>query len=187
MISVVLPIYNEEGNIVKLLQRIERTLSLLGEYEVVCVDDGSTDNSSSLLFETAQKSPHVKVITFSRNFGHQIAITAGLDYAEGDAVIIMDSDLQDPPEIIPKMIQKWQEGFEVIYGKRLSRSDSAVKRWTAFAFYRLLNRLANISIPEDTGDFRLLDRRIVLEMRRLREHSRFMRGSPLGSGTDKRR
>lgn len=175
-VSVVLPIYNEEGNIAELLTRVEQAISGFGEYEIICIDDGSRDASPNILSEQAAKNPHVKVLTFSRNFGHQIAITAGLDYAEGNAVIIMDSDLQDPPEVIPDMIRKWQEGFEVVYGKRRTRDDASVKRWTAFLFYRLLHRLANISIPEDTGDFRLLDRRVVLEMRKLREHSRFMRG-----------
>jgi dolichol-phosphate mannosyltransferase len=116
------------------------------------------------------------LIDFSRNFGHQIAITAGLDHAQGDAVIIMDSDLQDTPETIEEMVKKWKEGYEVVYGKRRTRRDGIFKRSTAFIFYRLLKRFTNIEIPEDTGDFRLMDKKVVVEMKRLREHSRFMRG-----------
>lgn len=175
-LSVILPIYNEEESIAELYRRLKAVLKVYGDHEIIFIDDGSTDRTPERVDELAENDSAVRVLHFSRNFGHQIAITAGLDYAEGDAVIIMDSDLQDPPEVISSMVQKWQEGFEVVYGKRLSRNDAPLKRWTAFVFYRLLHRLSNISIPEDTGDFRLLDRRVVVEMRKLREHSRFMRG-----------
>lgn len=175
-LSIILPVYNEEGNLPELHERVSSALSSIGSYEIVYVDDGSRDNSPAILADLAKRDAHVKVLSFSRNFGHQIAITAGLDYAEGQAVVIMDSDLQDPPEVIPNMVRQWRKGFEVVYGKRRTRDDTRMKRWTAFVFYRFLHRLANISIPEDTGDFRLLDRSVVLEMRQLREHSRFMRG-----------
>jgi len=176
MISLILPIYNEEENIAELYSRCKKVLSALGKYEIVFVNDASKDKSLEKISALAQKDKHVRILDFSRNFGHQIAITAGLDYAEGDAVIIMDSDLQDPPEILPEMVKKWREGYEIVYAKRRTRKDTFFKKATASIFYRILKNLANINIPENTGDFRLMDRKVVIEMRRLREHSRFMRG-----------
>jgi dolichol-phosphate mannosyltransferase len=144
---------------------------------MVCVNDGSSDRSLDLLLELRTKDPRVKILDFSRNFGHQIAITAGTDFAEGDAVIVMDADLQDPPEVVLQMIQKWREGYEVVYAVRASRAgETRFKLWTATLFYRLLRQITDVQIPLDAGDFRLMDRRVVLTMRRLREQHRFMRG-----------
>jgi dolichol-phosphate mannosyltransferase len=176
MISLVLPIYNEEGNIQELYKRSKKVLKSIGEYEIIFVNDASKDNSLIILKELAKKDKNIKIIDFSRNFGHQIAITAGIDYAMGDAVVVMDSDLQDTPETILKMVKKWKEGYDVVYGKRRTRKDGLFKKVTAFGFYRVLKKFANIDIPEDTGDFRLMDKKVVKEMRKLREHSRFMRG-----------
>lgn len=175
-ISLVLPIYNEQGNINELYDRSQKVLQQLGRYEIIFVNDGSKDESFPKLQKIALQDHHVRVINFSRNFGHQIAITAGIDYASGDAVVIMDSDLQDTPEIIPAMLSKWKDGYDVVYAKRRKRKDSLFKKFTAFLFYRLLKKLASIDIPEDTGDFRLMDRKVIDEMKRLKEHSRFMRG-----------
>jgi glycosyltransferase involved in cell wall biosynthesis len=176
--SIVVPIWNEELVIPELYRRVVETMEKLGEsWELICVNDGSQDRSLELLIDLHQKDPRVKVIDFSRNFGHQIAITAGADFAEGDAVIIMDADLQDPPEVVLRMIDKWREGYEVVYAVRTERpGESWFKLWTASLFYRLLRRVADIQIPLDAGDFRLMDRRVVLAMRRLREKHRFMRG-----------
>jgi dolichol-phosphate mannosyltransferase len=176
LLSLILPIYNEEKNIDELYQRSQKVLASMGEYEIIFINDGSKDGSLQKIIDLSQRDKNVKVIDFSRNFGHQIAITAGLDYAQGDVVIIMDSDLQDTPETIEEMVKKWKEGYEVVYGKRRTRRDGIFKRSTAFIFYRLLKRFTNIEIPEDTGDFRLMDKKVVREMKGLREHSRFMRG-----------
>lgn len=176
-ISLILPIYNEEGNIEEVYKRSTNVLkSLRKPYEIIFINDGSKDKSILMLKELAKKDNSVRIIDFSRNFGHQIAITAGLDYATGDAVVIMDADLQDKPEVIPEMVEEWKKGFEVVYGRRKTRKDTIFKKYTAWAFYRAINKLANIDIPLDTGDFRLMDRKVVNEMIRLREHSRFMRG-----------
>lgn len=176
MISLVLPIYNEEGNIDELYNRSVSVLKKMGQYEIIFVNDCSKDESLLKLKEISKKDNKVKIIDFSRNFGHQIAITAGIDYADGDAVVVMDSDLQDTPETIEKMVKKWKNGYDVVYGKRRTRKDTIFKKFTAFAFYRILKKFANIDIPEDTGDFRLMDKKVIKEMRKLREHSRFMRG-----------
>ena len=176
LISLILPIYNEEKNIDELYQRSQKVLASLGEYEIIFINDGSKDSSLQKIISLSQKDNNVKLIDLSRNFGHQIAITAGLDYTRGDAVIIMDSDLQDTPETIEEMVTKWKEGYEIVYGKRRTRRDGVFKRSTAYLFYRLMKKFASIDIPEDTGDFRLMDKKVVVEMKRLREHSRFMRG-----------
>ncbi|MBI2410420.1 MAG: glycosyltransferase family 2 protein [Candidatus Kerfeldbacteria bacterium] len=176
-LSVILPIFNEAGSIPELVKRCRAALSVYEQYELIFVDDRSSDDSFQLLSQLAKEDPtHIKVIRFSRNFGHQIAITAGLDIASGDAVVIMDSDLQDPPELIPEMLVKWQEGYEVVYARRRSRRDTPFKKATAFLFYRILRKLANVDIPTDTGDFRLMDKKVVQALRGMREHSRFMRG-----------
>lgn len=175
-ISLVLPIYNEQDSIDELYTRSKKVLEKIGTHEIIFINDYSKDFSLQKLVELSQKDSSVKIIDFSRNFGHQIAITAGIDHANGEAVVIMDSDLQDTPETITEMVAKWREGFEVVYGKRRTRKDTFFKKFTAFAFYRLLRKFANIDIPEDTGDFRLMDRKVILEMRKLKEHSRFMRG-----------
>jgi len=176
-LSLIIPVYNEEAIIAELDRRLKVFLCELEEtWEVVFIDDGSRDGTSAALTALAAAEPRYKVISFSRNFGHQIAITAGMDRAEGDAVVIMDADLQDPPEVVTEMIQKWREGYDVVYGQRSIRhGESVFKRVTAAAFYRLLRALMPIEIPLDTGDFRLMSRNVVLSMRALREQHRFVR------------
>lgn len=180
--SIVVPIWNEEQVIPELYKRVCDTMDSIqrqtGEtWELICVNDGSRDRSLEMLVALHDQDPRVKVINFSRNFGHQVAITAGADFAEGDAVVVMDADLQDPPDVVLRMIDKWREGYEVIYARRTKRQgETRFKLWTAAAFYRLLQQITDVDIPVDTGDFRLMDRRVVLAMRRLREKHRFMRG-----------
>ncbi len=176
--SVVVPIWNEEQVIPALYERVISVMETAGEsWELICVNDGSSDNSLAMLLALRAQDPRLRVLDFSRNFGHQIAITAGTDFANGDAVIVMDADLQDPPEVVSEMIEKWRAGYEVIYAVRASREgESRFKLWTASLFYRLLQRISDVDIPLDAGDFRLMDRRVVLAMRRLREKHRFMRG-----------
>lgn len=178
VLSVIVPIYNEEEVIPVLYSRMTSVLDGIGEtWELVCVNDGSRDRSLQLLRDLHAQDERVKIVNFSRNFGHQVAISAGMDYAQGDAVVIIDADLQDPPELIPEMFEKWREGYEVIYAVRADRQgESRFKLWTASAFYRLLRAITDVEIPLDTGDFRMMDRRVVLTMRRLREKHRFMRG-----------
>ncbi len=177
-VSVVVPIFNEEAVIPELYRRMTEVMDRIGEsWELICVNDGSRDRSVELLRELHETDPRIKLVTFSRNFGHQIAITAGMDYAQGDAVVIIDADLQDPPELIETMLARWREGYEVVYAVRAERrGESFFKLWTARAFYRMLRRITDVDIPLDAGDFRLMDRRVVLAMRQLREHHRFMRG-----------
>ena len=178
-VSVVVPIYNEEAVIKELYSRLNKTLQLLidYEYEIILVDDGSKDYSCEIMRKIAENNNRIKVISFSRNFGHQAAVTAGLHYSSGDAVIIIDADLQDPPELIPDMIKKWEEGYDVIYGKRKSREgESPFKLLTAKMFYKTLNALSDIEIPKDTGDFRLVDRKVVDVVNELPEHNKFLRG-----------
>ena len=176
--SVVVPIWNEEKVIPELYRRVVNIMeSTNATWELICVDDGSRDKSLAMLLELHAKDPRVKVLQFSRNFGHQIAITSGADFAQGDAVIVMDADLQDPPEVVLQMIEKWRAGYEVVYAVRASRQgETKFKLWTASLFYRLLQRITDIHIPLDAGDFRLMDRRVVIAMRHLREQHRFMRG-----------
>lgn len=178
VLSLVVPIWNEEAVIPELYRRVLGIMEAIGEsWELVCVNDGSTDRSLELLVDLHARDPRVKVLDFSRNFGHQIAITAGADFAQGDAVIVMDADLQDPPEVVQRMVEQWRAGYEVVYARRISRQgETRFKLFTAGLFYRLLQRITDIHIPLDTGDFRLMDRRVVLAMRRLREQHRFMRG-----------
>jgi dolichol-phosphate mannosyltransferase len=174
-ISVVIPIYNEEGSLPELIARCRKTLEPF-EYELIFVDDRSADTSFEMLRIYAQEDSRIRIVRFSRNFGHQIAITAGIDYAQGDAVVIMDGDLQDPPELILEMQEQWEKGYEVVYARRRTRKDSYFKKATAFLFYRSLKRFANISIPTDTGDFRLMDRKVVTALQKMPERTRFMRG-----------
>ena len=178
VISVIVPIFNEEEVIPELHRRMAAVLANIGQpWELVCVNDGSRDASLSMLLSLREQDARVKIINFSRNFGHQIAITAGMDYALGDAIAIIDADLQDPPELIGEMFDKWREGYEVVYAVRAHRQgESRFKLWTASAFYRLLRRITDVEIPVNTGDFRLIDRQVLLTMRRLREKHRFMRG-----------
>lgn len=176
-LSVVVPCFNEEDVIALAHERLTRVLARTGlEFEIVYIDDGSKDRTAPLLRDIQAIDPRAHVIRLSRNFGHQIAATAGLDYAEGDAVIMIDADMQDPPEMIPAMIAKWREGFEIVYGVRTARpGESKFKRWTAHTFYRLINSLAEVPLPLDAGDFRLIDRRAVLALRRMRERHRLLR------------
>ncbi|MBX3002170.1 MAG: glycosyltransferase family 2 protein [Caldilineaceae bacterium] len=177
-LSVIVPIFNEEAVIPELYRRMTAVLEDIGEsWEMICVNDGSRDRSLEMLRDLHDRDPRIKLVNFSRNFGHQIAITAGMDYAQGDAVVIIDADLQDPPELIGAMMEKWREGYEVVYAVRSERrGESFFKLLTARTFYRLLRSITDVDIPLDAGDFRLMDRRVVLAMRRLREHHRFMRG-----------
>lgn len=177
-VSVIVPVFNEEAVLPETYRQLTAVMAALGEpYELLFVNDGSHDGSGAILEELAKKDRRVRVIHFSRNFGHQAAITAGMDYARGEAVVVIDADLQDPPEVIVEMVRKWREGYEVVYGKRTKREgETFFKRFTASLFYRLLQKVTNVDIPLDTGDFRLLDRKVVEVMRLLREKNRFVRG-----------
>ena len=178
LISYIFPIYNESGSIPMLYSTMSALLKSHPRYnyELIFINDGSRDNSLELLTDLSKKDVSISIIDFSRNFGHQIAVTAGLDFAQGDAVIIMDSDLQDPPKVSFDLINKWEDGFDVVYAQRRTRKDSFFKKVTANLFYLLLRSLADIEIPRNTGDFRLLDRSVVNEMKKFREHNRFLRG-----------
>jgi dolichol-phosphate mannosyltransferase len=176
--SIVVPVYNEQASLPVLLARLDGLLQDLdAPAEVVFVNDGSTDCSAIVLRAKAKDDPRYRYLGLSRNFGHQTAITAGMDVAAGDAVIVMDADMQDPPEVVHQMIARWKDGYEVVYGKRLSREgEGPFKRWTASLFYRLLARLSSVDIPRDTGDFRLVDRKVVDAFREMPERDRFVRG-----------
>jgi polyisoprenyl-phosphate glycosyltransferase len=176
--SIVAPIYNEEGNIQVLYDRICSVMDSTREpWELVTINDGSRDRSLEMLEELSSKDSRIKVVNFARNFGHQIAVTAGLDYTSGDAVIIIDADLQDPPEMILEMIERWKAGYQVVYAVREERKgESWFKLLTAKIFYRLIYRITDVDIPLDTGDFRLMDRKVVQALQSMREHNRFIRG-----------
>lgn len=176
--SIVAPIYNESGNIPELYKQILAVMDSTNEpWELITVNDGSRDDSLQRLRQISAKDPRVKVIDFARNFGHQVAVTAGMDYTAGDAVVVIDADLQDPPSAILDLIAKWKEGYEVVYAVRTERQgESAFKLLTAKLFYRLIYRITDVNIPLDTGDFRLMDRRVVDAVCRMREHNRFIRG-----------
>jgi len=177
LISVVAPIHNEAETIPELHRRLTSVLTELGDYEIVLVDDGSTDRSWEHMLALAPADPHLRLLRLSRNFGHQAALTAGLEAARGDAVVLIDSDLQDPPELIPILVAKWREGFDVVYGLRTTREgETRFKRWTASTFYRLLRMMTRVEIPADAGDFRLLSRRAVDALARMPERARFLRG-----------
>lgn len=177
-LSVVAPCYNEEAVLGILHRRLTEVLSKLSiPYEIILVDDGSRDNSWLAMEHLAEQDPHLKVVHFSRNFGHQMALTCGLDHSSGEVTLIIDADLQDPPELLPDMIELWKEGYDVVYGKRSSRAgETASKKFFAYAFYRILSRVAGVHIPEDTGDFRLMDRGALDALLGLRERHRFIRG-----------
>lgn len=176
--SLVIPVFNEEAVLPVLLPQLDDLLSKLdGPAELIFVDDGSRDAGLDFLRWHAHRDPRYRIVELSRNFGHQAAITAGMDYSRGAAVIIMDADLQDPPPVVLEMIAKWQEGYDIVYAKRAAReSESRFKRATAWLFYRLLRKLTEIEIPEDVGDFRLVDRSAVASFRNMRERDRFVRG-----------
>ncbi len=177
-ISYIFPIYNESGNIDLLYQTMQENLTDVKQYsfEFIFINDGSRDDSLKKLHALHEKDDRVHIINFARNFGHQIAVTAGLDYAHGDAAIIMDSDMQDPPSVSLELIAKWEEGWDVVYAQRRTRQDGLFKRLTAYMFYWVMSKLADINIPRDTGDFRLVDRRVIDTIHRFREHNRFLRG-----------
>jgi dolichol-phosphate mannosyltransferase len=177
-LSVVIPLFNEEESIPELDRRLRSSLGDLGEsWEVIFVDDGSRDGSFGLLEALANKEPRYKLVSFARNFGHQIAITAGMDRAEGDAVLVMDADLQDPPEVVRDMLARFREGFDVVYAVRRRRlGESLFKRLSASLFYRLFRALIGFDVPLDAGDFRLMGRPVILTLRSLRERHRFIRG-----------
>lgn len=176
--SIIVPMYNEQEVIHHTYAKLKEVMDGYGEpYELVFVNDGSRDQTVEIVEAICQEDNHVKLVNFSRNFGHQIAITAGMDYAQGEAIIIIDADLQDPPEVMLEMIEKWKEGYEVVYGKRLKRKgESAFKKITAMLFYRTMRSMTNFDIPMDTGDFRLIDRKVCDVLRGLKEKNRFVRG-----------
>ena len=177
-LSIVVPLYNEEANIDYLLERLISALNKLNStYEIVCINDGSKDNTLKLLITHHQRNSVIKVINLSRNFGKEIALSAGIDYANGAAVIPIDADLQDPPELIEQLVIKWREGYDVVYGTRKSRSgESWLKRFTANSFYKTIGKMSPVPIPANTGDFRLLDRQVVEAIKKMPERTRFMKG-----------
>ncbi|WP_123043489.1 glycosyltransferase family 2 protein [Cohnella candidum] len=177
-LSVVIPMYNEEEVIETTYRRLTSVLGTIGEtYELVFVNDGSRDRTAEIMRGICEVDPHVKMVDFSRNFGHQIAVTAGMDYASGRTVVLIDADLQDPPEIIPEMVNRWREGYDVVYGRRIARrGETWFKKLTATMFYRLLRSMTSVSIPVDTGDFRLMDRKVSDTLSSMRERSRYIRG-----------
>ena len=176
--SIIAPIYNEIDNLPELYRRVKEVMNLSGEsWELILVDDGSTDGSTDKIRELSQKDKTVRPVIFARNFGHQVAITAGWDYARGDAVIIIDADLQDPPETILELAEKWKEGYEVVYAVRGEREgESWFKKFTAAMFYRIIYSITDVKIPVDTGDFRLMDRKVVDVLKKMKERHRFPRG-----------
>src|ERR1700712_5630228 len=172
LLSIVVPCFNEEAVIEETHSRLTRMATRLSDldYEIVYVDDGSRDNTANILEQLQQSDPCVRVLRLSRNFGHQIAVTAGLEHASGDAVVLIDADLQDPPDVIPQMIARWREGYDVAYGERVSREgETRFKIATARVFYRILKHLTETRIPLDTGDFRLMDRRVIEALRAMPE------------------
>jgi len=175
--SLIIPIYNEEDNIPLLYQRVKAVMDGLGHCELIFINDGSRDTSLALIRALKAQDQRVCYLSFARNFGHQIAVTAGLNFARGKAVIILDADLQDPPELLPDLIEQWQQGYQVVYAQRTKRKqESWFKRLTAYVFYRLLQRLADVQIPADTGDFCLMDRQVVDLLNTMPERNRYIRG-----------
>ena len=176
--SVVVPMYNEEDVIGETCGRLREVMDATGaDYEILLVNDGSRDGTAGIAAEICRGDPKFRMITFSRNFGHQIAITAGMDYARGDAIVIIDADLQDPPAVIPQMLDKWREGYEVVYGKRIARiGESAFKKLTSRLFYRFLINMTEVNMPADVGDFRLIDRKVRDALKLVNERNRYIRG-----------
>lgn len=176
--SIIAPIYNEIDNLPELYRRVQEVMDASGEpWELILVDDGSTDGSTEKIRALAKADKTVRPVIFARNFGHQVAITAGWDYARGDAVVIIDADLQDPPEVILDLAAKWKEGYEVVYATRSEREgESWFKLWSASVFYRIIYRITDVRIPMDTGDFRLMDRKVVDVLKQMKERHRFPRG-----------
>ncbi len=178
LISIVLPVFNEEAGITQTIKTLEAFVSNQSQqFELIFVDDGSKDKSVDLIAQAQQAHNNIKLVQFSRNFGHQLAITAGFRYTSGDAVVVMDADLQDPPSVIVEMIKYWHQGYDVVYGKRASRDgESLFKKLTAAIFYRTLKKITSVDIPLDTGDFRLMDRKVVSELRKMNEPDPYVRG-----------
>ena len=178
LLSLVVPAFNEEEAMEQSFERTYRAMSSIGyPFEIIYIDDGSRDRTWEIISRLAREHEEVKALRFSRNFGHQLAVTAGMDEAKGDAVIIMDADLQDPPEVIADMVKAWEQGADIAYGKRMHRKgETDAKKFTAWCYYRLLNMMSAYPIPLDTGDFRLLDKAVADEFKVLREHNRFLRG-----------
>lgn len=176
--SIIVPVYNEASCLHELYRRISEVMEKSGgAWEMILINDGSVDDSAKIIRELARNDPRVRAVIFARNFGHQIAVTAGLDYSRGDAVIIIDADLQDPPEVILDLIEKWRAGYEVVYAVRAEREgETFFKKITASLFYRIIYRITDVKIPMDTGDFRLMDRKVVKVLNTMREHHRFLRG-----------
>lgn len=185
--SIVVPVYNEAEVLQSTYDRLKTVMDSTGDpYELIFVNDGSSDDSIHMLKSLAQSDPAVKCINFSRNFGHQIAITAGTDYAAGEAIVVIDADLQDPPELILEMAEKWRQGFDVVYAVRTKREgETFFKKQTAAMFYRILRKLTDVDIPVDTGDFRLMDRKVVNEMNKLKEKIRSSAALSAGSGSSR--
>lgn len=177
-LSVIVPLLNEEENLQELYTRLSSTLKETGRvYEIIFVDDGSTDNTAFIIETLSEHDNSVKYMSFSRNFGHQVALYAGIEKSSGEYVILMDGDLQDPPEVIKDLVLKVNEGFNIVYAKRLSREgETFMKKWTAKVFYRLLNKITSINIPLDTGDFRIMDRKVVNALLKMKEQNKFLRG-----------
>jgi len=176
-LSLVVPVYNEEAGIEELRARLLPVLESIGPFEVLCINDGSTDRSAEMLDALSSSDARFKTLHFSRNFGHQAAVTAGLHTASGDCAVIIDADLQDPPEVIVELVEKWRQGFDVVYAKRRQRvGDSRIKRATAYLFYRMLRKLTEVEIPPDAGDFCLLDRMVVDVLNSMPERNRYVRG-----------
>ena len=184
MVSIIIPVFNEEGNINHLYDRLKKvTTGQDAEFEFVFVNDGSKDASAHLLTDLAHQDSSVKLIDFSRNFGHQLAVTAGLDFCKGDCAVIIDADLQDPPELITSMLEEWSNGYDVVYAQRSRRKgESVFKRISASVFYRLLHHLTEVDIPLDTGDFRLIGRNVIDTLKKMPERHRFLRGMISWSG-----
>lgn len=184
-ISIILPVFNEQENLPLIHRELTSITALLCEkydFELVFVNDGSVDQSWAILRKLSQKDPRVKAITFSRNFGHQIALTAGYDMATGDAIISMDTDMQDPPALILEMIEKWEQGAYIVYARRIDRKDSFLKRFTAKLYYQFLDLISDVKIPRNVGDFRLIDRQVLITLNQCREKSRYFRGMVAWTG-----
>lgn len=183
-LSVIIPIFNEEGNLPLLYERVSKVAAgITDAYELVFINDGSRDQSLPIIVSLAQQDPHVRYINFSRNFGHQIAVTAGIDHCTGEAVAFIDADLQDPPELIVDLYRKLQEGYQVVYARRRTRSgESFLKKFTAILFYRILARITSIKIPVDTGDFRIMHRKIIEVLKQMPEQQKYLRGQIAWAG-----
>lgn len=175
--SIVIPVYNEEKNIPIIYKKLIKILNeQKKDFEIIFINDGSKDKSLEILKEYSKKDKRVKYLSFSRNFGHQAALTAGLDYASGNAIISMDCDMQDPPEIVKEMIKKWKQGYDVVYARRRNRKESLFKKQTAVIYYKLLDKFSDVKIPRNVGDFRLIDKKVLNELKNMKEKARYLRG-----------